>query len=156
MAAYSDFLKIITKERFQLEDITDAILDIVRKSKVKDGIINIVSKHTTTAILLNENEPLLWSDFVASIRAIFFDFAPGFYRHDDLDLRRKLCGNIAPDECQNAGSHCRSIFLTNSQTLNIINGKLDLGKWQRIIFVELDKAKEREISVMVLGLPQNA
>ena len=144
-------IKLQTESKLQFIDITEMIEKAVKKSKVKNGIINIVSKHTTTAILLNENEPLLLEDFSEHIKDLFYDHLPGYYQHDDLELRRKFCQDMPRDECQNADAHCRSIFLANSQTLNIKNGSLDLGRWQRIIFIELDRQKEREISIMILG-----
>jgi secondary thiamine-phosphate synthase enzyme len=144
-------IKLQTKSKYQFIDITEMIKKAIKNSKVKNGIINIVSKHATTAILLNENELLLWEDFSEHIKDLFYDYLAGYYQHDDLKLRRKFCSNMPRDECQNAGAHCRSIFLTNSQTLNIKDGELDLGPWQQIIFVELDRQKEREISIMILG-----
>lgn len=151
MKTHYSVIKIETRKKYQFIDLTGKIIKIVKKSKIENGIINIVSLHTTTAILLNENEPFLLKDFAECIQDLFYDHLPGYYQHDDLKQRRKLCQNMPRDECQNAGSHCRSIFLTNSQTLNIINGKLDLGRWQKIIFVELDRPRSRKISIMVLG-----
>jgi secondary thiamine-phosphate synthase enzyme len=143
-------IKLQTKEKYQFIDLTEEIQKAVRDSKIANGIINIVSRHTTTAILLNENEPLLLDDFIEAVENLIDD-CRGF-KHNDLKLRRKICLELPKDECQNAEAHCRSIFLTNSQTLNIIDGRLDLGRWQKILFLEIDRAKEREVSVMILGV----
>lgn len=144
-------IRLQAESKLQFIDITERVKEMIRNSKVKNGIVNIASKHTTTAILLNENEPLLLEDFRKHIKDLFYNYLPGYYQHDDLQLRRKLRQNLPRDECQNAASHCCSIFLANFQVLNIKNGNLDLGRWQRIIFVELDRPKEREISIMILG-----
>lgn len=144
-------IKVQTKEKYQFIDLTAKIKEIVKESKISSGIVNIVSRHTTTAILLNENESLLLADFLEKIKNFFVYEAKSHYRHDDIELRKRICPALPGDECQNADAHCRSIFLTNSQTLNIVNGELDLGYWQSLLFVELDRGKDREISVMVMG-----
>lgn len=160
MKTHHAVISFLTKEKYQFIDLTEQIREIVKESKVHNGIINIVSRHTTTAILLNENEPLLLSDFMKEIKRLFphesqagpyGSLGPSYYQHDNIEQRRIACPKLSCNECQNADAHCRSIFLTNFQTLNIINGELDLGPWQSILFLELDRAKSREISVMVMG-----
>jgi thiamine phosphate synthase YjbQ (UPF0047 family) len=54
-------------------------------------------------------------------------------------------------ECANGHSHCKQILLNSSYTFNIIDGKIDLGVWQRIFMVELDRKRDREISLMAMG-----
>ena len=152
MKTHHAVIKIQTKEKYQFVDLTGEIKETVKDSQIKNGVVNIVSRHTTTALLLNENEPLLVEDFTQLVKnLIVFDNRPDYYRHDDLERRRKMCPELACDECENGEAHCRSILLTNSQTLNIVDGELDLGRWQSILFLELDRAKSREISVMVMG-----
>ena len=145
-------IKVQTKGKYRFVDLTGEIKKIVSEAKIGNGIVNIVSRHTTTALLLNENEPLLVEDFTQLIKnLIVFDNRPDYYRHDDLERRRKICPELACDECENGEAHCRSILLTNSQTLNIVDGELDLGRWQSILFLELDRDKNREISIMIMG-----
>jgi secondary thiamine-phosphate synthase enzyme len=58
---------------------------------------------------------------------------------------------MMPDEPPNGHAHCKAILLGTSETLNIVDGEMNLGRWQRIFFIELDQAKERVVSVMVMG-----
>jgi len=129
---------IKTKGAFDFVDITEDILSFVEKSKVEEGIVNIQIMHTSAALLLNENEPNLLKD----IKKRLEDFAPkeGDYHHDGF-----LCGG----DCDNGHSHCKAVILPSSITLNVIEGKLQLGNWQRIFFLELDKARERSYQVLV-------
>lgn len=129
--------------------MTEKIKEIVEKSGIRNGIINIISLHTTTAILLNENEPLLLEDFIAAAK----NNLPKqkYFHHDNIRLRRQMRPTLPRDECKNAASHCLSIFLPNFQTLNIRDGNLIIGKWQNILFWELDEPKKRVISIMILG-----
>jgi secondary thiamine-phosphate synthase enzyme len=59
--------------------------------------------------------------------------------------------NLSPDERSNGHAHCRALLLGVSATLNIVDGRLLLGRWQRVFFVELDGPRERAISAVVLG-----
>jgi thiamine phosphate synthase YjbQ (UPF0047 family) len=54
-------------------------------------------------------------------------------------------------ECANGHSHLKAIHLPTSVTLNIFNNKIQLGQWQRILFIELDRSRNREISLLVIG-----
>jgi secondary thiamine-phosphate synthase enzyme len=96
--------------------------------------------------LVNEHEPLLISD----LEAMFERLAPvaGEYSHDDFS-RRTI--NLAPGERRNGHAHLRAALLRTSETLAVIRGRLDLGKWQRVFLVELDGGQRRELSLTMLG-----
>jgi thiamine phosphate synthase YjbQ (UPF0047 family) len=68
--------------------------------------------------------------------------------HDDFAIRTE---NLCEDECANGHSHLKAIHLPTSITLNIINGKIQFGRWQRILFIELDRSRDREISLLAIG-----
>jgi secondary thiamine-phosphate synthase enzyme len=135
-----------THSCMELIDVTESIEQLIHRSGIRNGIVNIQSKHTTTAILINENEPLLWND----IRNTLERLAPQgtSYQHDNFAIRTV---NLNPGETKNGHAHCKSMFLRTSETVNLFDGVLQLGKWQRIFFIELDRAKQREISIMILG-----
>lgn len=143
---YSEYVLIRTNGTLEFIDLTDRITRIVETSNVQTGLVNIQSLHTTVAILVNENEPLLLEDMRRRLEA----FAPrdAAYHHDDFSLR---IVNRTPDEEPNGHAHCKAMILPSSVTLQIQRGQLRLGCWQRIFMAELDRAKERTISVMVLG-----
>lgn len=137
---------ISTERPTQFIDLTDRIEDLVAESGLDFGIVNIQTLHTTTGIVLNEHEPLLLSDFStllarAAPRALF-------YRHDDLDTRTV---NLSPGERANGHAHCRALLLGATASLNVVDGRVQRGCWQRIFFVELDGPREREVSVLMLG-----
>jgi secondary thiamine-phosphate synthase enzyme len=139
-------LQIATAEPMQFIDLTDRVKQLVAESEVDNGIVNIQSLHTTVAIVLNEHEPLLLGDFAALLERT----APlGIsYYHDNLDLRTV---NLTPNERFNGHAHCRAILLAPSAALNIIGGRLQLGQWQRILLVELDGPRNRDISIVMLA-----
>ncbi len=129
----------------QFVDLTDQIALIVARSGIRHGLVNVQTRHTTTAIIINENEPLLLEDLAHLLER----FVPrdAEYRHNDFSRRI----DIPPDEPANGHSHCKALFLPASASINIVDGKLQLGRWQSIFFVELDEARERQVSVMLIG-----
>ncbi len=130
----------------QFIDITDRLNALVAASGISLGIVNIQTHHTTTAVLVNEHEPLLLADFEATLsRTAPADAA---YRHDDPQLR---VVNLTPEERANGHAHCRALLLNPSACLNVVGGRLMLGRWQRVFFVELDGPRERVVSTVVLG-----
>jgi secondary thiamine-phosphate synthase enzyme len=136
-----------TKKNFQFFDLTKKLEGLVKKSKIKNGILNIQTLHTTTALLLNEKENLLLKDFKETLERLFPSDKK--YNHDDLSKRKQ---NICFEECANGHAHCKAIFLLPTLTLNIVNSKIQLGKWQSVLFLELDgPRKERKISILICG-----
>ena len=139
-------LQITTSRATEFVDLTDRLQRIVADAAIGVGILNVQTLHTTTAVVVNEHEPLLLTDFQAVLEA----GAPeaGRYGHDDLTLRTV---NLTEAERPNGHAHCRALVLPTSVGLNISGGRLVLGRWQRVFFVELDGPRDREISVLVFG-----
>lgn len=135
-----------TKETFDFIDFTEKVEEFIKESQIKDGIVNIQILNTSAALIINENEPLLMEDFKKNIE----NTAPSDqeYQHDNLTKRTV---NVCENECINGHSHCKAIHLLVSATLNVINKKLQLGQWQRIFLVELDKSRKRKIQMQIIG-----
>jgi secondary thiamine-phosphate synthase enzyme len=127
-------------------DVTDQLQGFVADCGLRVGIINVQTLHTTTGIVVNEHEPLLLGDF----QALLEETAPGDgrYRHDDAALR---IVNLTEQERVNGHAHCRALLLPSSASLNVSRGRLVLGQWQRVFFVELDGPRERDVSLLVYG-----
>ena len=139
-------IRVTTERPTQFVDVTDRLEALVAEAGIRFGFVNVQTLHTTTAIVVNELEPLLLSDFATLLENV----APrdGGYRHDDVTARTV---NVTPDEPVNGHAHCRALLLAPSACLNVIDGKLLLGRWQRVFMAELDGPRAREISVLILG-----
>ena len=135
-----------TKEQLEFIDLTSQIEEFVKESQIKEGMVNVQSLHTSAGIIVNENEPLLVEDFKENLRRTAPEGAG--YKHDDLTKRTV---NVCPDECINGHSHCKAIHLLVSATLNLIGGELQLGQWQRIFFIELDRSRKRKVKIQIIG-----
>ena len=128
-------IEIKTKGSTELIDITSKVNEIVRSnSSAESGICMIFTRHTTTGIIINENESGLKSDILRLLDELI-PRGKG-YLHDRID--------------RNAHSHLRAVVLGSSVTVPIERGDLALGTWQSIFFVECDGPRRREVYVKVL------
>ena len=130
-------------------DITDRVVESVQESEVHDGFAVVFSKHTTAAITIQENEPLLLQDMASMLER----FSPrnAHYRHNDFSVRTV---HMHENECPNGHSHCQHLTLGSSEIIPIVQGSLAFGQWQRIFMVELDnepRSPIREILVQLMG-----
>ncbi|WP_296887316.1 secondary thiamine-phosphate synthase enzyme YjbQ [uncultured Methanobrevibacter sp.] len=122
-----------SNKNFEIIDITSKIN---REIDIESGIANIFSKHSTLAIVVNENE----SGLLADLELMLSDLVSDKYswQHDRID--------------NNAKSHLKSFLLSSSETIPISNGKLDLGTWQSVFFIELDgPRKNRAVNLTFIS-----
>lgn len=137
---------VTTSKSTEFIDLTARIQSLVTDSGIEHGFVNVQTLHTTTAVIVNEGEPLLLSDFAALLEGA----APRdrHYRHDDLIARTV---NITAEERVNGHANCRALLLPTSACLNVCAGSVMLGMWQRVFLVELDGPRVRHLSVLITG-----
>jgi secondary thiamine-phosphate synthase enzyme len=140
-------LRLDTSAAPEFIDITQQLKDFVAETKVQNGHVVVYSRHTTAAVIINENEPLLLDDMRRRLEA----FAPrnDYYKHNDFSIRTV---NLLENEPPNGHAHCQHILLGSSQTIPIVGGKPHLGRWQSVFFLELDSPRPREVLFQVLGV----
>lgn len=139
-----DVLSLSTGAGISVHDITPRLRDFVAASGVRDGLLTVTSRHTTTALVINEHESRLLDD----IQAFLAQLAPSDkpYLHNDIHLR-----DCDPNEPQNAHAHLAAMLLGSSESIPLIDGELALGVWQSVMLIELDGCREREVTVQVIG-----
>ncbi|HVL99638.1 MAG TPA: secondary thiamine-phosphate synthase enzyme YjbQ [Egibacteraceae bacterium] len=148
MRVYRDVLQVKTSGEFDVIDVTADVEKAVLTSAVEEGYALIYSRHTTFAVLLNEKESGLLVDASRLLRGLVPE--GNGYLHDDLDIRTE---NLQPDELPNAHAHLRQILAgRNSEYIPVADGVLTLGTWQRIMLVEFDRPRDREVVVQVCGV----
>lgn len=130
-------------------DITDEVIAAVNKSKVKHGTVTVYAKHTTAAIRINEKESGFIEDFKDFVKKTLPPHA--YYRHNDMKIRTENI-DCDDDRCdKNGHAHCQHMLLGTSETIPIVDGKLTLGRWQRVFLVELCSPRKREVVLQVIG-----
>jgi secondary thiamine-phosphate synthase enzyme len=138
----STLVKVQTQQREELHNLTNLVRNFVKSSGIREGLVNISSLHTTSAIFINEWQDALIHDFKSYLaNAIRRDV---YYRHNDP----------AWSDCErhNADSHLRSLMLGISLTLQVAGGDLVLGEWQSVIMAELDGPRERSVRLQAMGI----
>ena len=139
-------LKLESRKELEFIDITQKVQDCVSEAQVTNGFVVVYSKHTTAAIKINENEPLLLQDMEKFLEGV----APrnGNYKHNDFNIRTV---NMTDDECPNGHAHCQHLLLSTSETIPIVEGLMQFGQWQSIFLIELDHPRPREVVVQIMG-----
>lgn len=136
MTTFSVFNKALsfsTKGEIEFVDLSRQVEEAVSSSGVKDGIVHVFAPHATGVIVLSENDPALLED----VKEMLEKLAPrrGNYRHPS-----------------NAYSHLRSVILPPDKTLPVIDGHIEFGTWQSLLFVETDvHPRKRTVIIQVLG-----
>jgi secondary thiamine-phosphate synthase enzyme len=146
LTLWAETLEVQTTGARQFLDITDQVSAVIRRSGIGQGWASVFSKHTTAAVVIQENEPMLLKDLDALLERL--SAKTGSYEHNDLSRR---AGEIEPGECANGHAHCQHLLLGSSENLPVADGRLDLGRWQRIFLIELDRARDRQVVVQAFG-----
>jgi secondary thiamine-phosphate synthase enzyme len=144
MQIKNEILEIQTEQGICIRNITPQIVKILEATAFKTGQVLVFSRHTTTALAINENEERLLED----IKRHLGKLAPESekYLHNDLHLR-----DVPPDEPMNAHSHLMAMMLSTSEVIPVVDGQLALGTWQSVLFFDLDGPRKRTVSVQITG-----
>lgn len=132
--------KLESKTPISVIDITAQVGDFCRTGGIQNGLVVVSSEHTTAGVRINEKCDKLEEDLTSFLSRLVETSGPYKHNKDTIDGR------------PNAHSHLLSYLIGSSETLVVRNGKLQLGKWQRVFFIELDgPRKERQVSVTLIG-----
>ena len=134
-------LTVPTGSHVEVHDLTDQVASLPGLDEVAQGVVLLHSLHTTTAVLITEAQDALLEDVQALVRRLVPERDD--YRHNDP----------AVSDCNraNAWSHLAAVLLSHTVQVPIEQGRLVLGTWQRILFIELDGPQTRRIHVQVMG-----
>ncbi len=149
MKAFQHERHLRTSGGLHVSDITDDVTEVVRESGIQDGIACVYSPHTTCSVRVNEFESGFLEDFAALLRRLVP--RDSYYAHDDWDKRTE---NVCPEDMDfgNGHSHCMSMLLGPAgESIPVRDGELCLGTWQRVLFLELDRERDRRWVVQVVG-----
>lgn len=134
-------LVLATTAPIEVVDITRPVRDWVQTSGVVEGLLTVLSPHTTGRINLNEHDPALQQDMVTFLTRLVprnGDYGHNVHTVDDRD---------------NAHAHLLGLFINASETIPVANGAMVMGDWQSIFFVELDGPREhREVLLQLMGM----
>ena len=146
MKTRSFCLQLNSKQAPEFIDITEWVCQCVSQSQVDNGFAVVYSKHTTAAVKINENEPLLLADMEKFLEKI--SPRDDDYQHNNFQIRTV---NMTPDESPNGHAHLQHLLLGSSETVPVVDGKMQFGQYQSVFFIELDCPRPREVLVQIVG-----
>jgi secondary thiamine-phosphate synthase enzyme len=142
VSIHGEVFLVQTDERVEVIDLTNRVMEFVRRSSVREGIVSIWSMHTTCTLFINEFQKALLADVKRLLETMVARDAE--YMHNDP--QHSDCDRM------NADSHLRAMLLGHSVTLQISGGEIVLGQWQRILIAELDGPRARSLRVQIIGI----
>ncbi|MDP3741397.1 MAG: secondary thiamine-phosphate synthase enzyme YjbQ [bacterium] len=138
-------IELETKTQFEIINITDHVKLALVEFGLKKGIVSVFAPHTTAAIRINHDEPLLKQDIMKMLYRIVPIEAN--YAHDFFEMRTEA----RADERSNGHAHIKAFLLGDSECVPVRNGQIVMGERQSIFFVELDGGRKRRVMMQVLG-----
>jgi len=123
-------ITVETEDRTECIDITDRVAAAIPDDA--DGVCTVFSQHTTMGVVVNEAESRLLDDLATALDRLVPDDG---WQHDEID--------------DNADSHVRAMLVGESATVPVVDGDLQLGRWQSILAVECDGPRSRTLTVRV-------
>src|SRR3990172_12911918 len=135
---YSEKVSLNTKGFTDIVDLTPQVMDVLNRSKMKDGLITVFCPGSTGSVTTIEYETGVLKDLQKTIENLVPSNIP--YEHD------KRWGD------GNGFSHVRAALMKPSLTIPVIKRRLTLGTWQQLVFIDFDnRGRDREIIVQVMG-----
>lgn len=144
MAIVNQIIEVETSQGINIYNITPQIEALISSTTIQNGQVIVFSRHTTTALAINENEERLLAD----VKVYLQKLAPKSerYLHNDLHLR-----DVPEDEPINAHSHLMAITLSTTEVIPVVDRKLALGTYQSVLLFELDGPRKRTVLCQVSG-----
>ena len=134
-------ITIDTAAQVQLFDLTQEVKEFLAETDIWNGMGIISTLHTTTGVFFTETQDALWDDVETFLRNLVAERAG--YKHNDP--------RFSDCDRHNAAAHLRAILLGGSLALQVEEGRLVLGQFQRIIFAELDGPRPRSLRMQFIG-----
>ena len=135
LKVFNKTIKFTTKGEIDYFDLSESVQEAVSGSAIKDGIVHVFAPHATGILILTENDAALLEDIKTFL--------------EEISPRKKNYHHPS-----NAHSHLRSMLLPPDKTLPVINGRVEFGTWQSLLYVETDVySRERTVIIQVMGAP---
>ena len=136
MKSFTDVLWFTTQKRREILNITEEVAARVHTSGVREGFCLVSAMHITAAIWVNDEEPGLKVDVMEWLEKL----APvGDYRHHQTGE-------------DNADAHLKRTLVGHQALLPITEGRLDLGPWEQVFYMEFDGQRKKRVVIKILGI----
>jgi len=142
LIVHGEMFVVQTDQRVEVIDLTNRVMEFVRRFNISEGLVSIWSMHTTCTLFINEFQTALLADIKRFLEQMVARDAE--YLHNDP--------NHSDCDRMNADSHLRAMLLGHNVTLQVSGGEVVLGQWQRVLMAELDGPRARSLRVQIFGV----
>ena len=142
LTIHGETIVVQTEQRIELIDLTNRVMEFVRRFNIREGLVSLWSMHTTCSLFINEFQTALLSDIKRFLEQVVARDAEWMHNNPD----HSDCDRM------NADSHLRALLLGHNLTLQVSGGEVVLGQWQRVLMAELDGPRARSLRVQIFGL----
>jgi len=140
--------ELTCEDRNAFVDLTDELRRAIKDAGVTDGMAVAFCPHTTCQLIVNEWEDGALEDFRRHLDRTVPDH--GYFAHDDMERRTQNLQET--HERQNGHAHVKQMLIgATSHAIPVTSGEPMLGRWQRLLLVELDDPHERQVVFHVFG-----
>lgn len=133
---------VMTEDEYYTFYIGDIVKEYVKESGIQNGIVAVVTAHTSCGILVTEPLDCILSD----LKDLLTDFIP-----EDAEYSHAHFLHTYGRTSANSYGHLRSIFTGNHTMVSLVNGELAMGAAQEIVFMEFDGPQQRKVYVDIIG-----
>ena len=138
MSVNTEYIRVKTKGRRDVIDLTSMIQDVVSKIETRDGIVVAFVPGSTAAITTVEFEPGLVKDIDVFFERIL-PYGDYYHHHETW-------------HDDNGAAHMQAALIGPSLTVPIVDGRITLGRWQQVVLIDFDtRSRDREIVLQILS-----
>ncbi len=137
MKTYRKELWIETKRRRQLINITPDVIQCLKESGIKEGLLLCNAMHITASVFINDDESGLHHDFEVWLEKLASEKPYSLYQHNGFE--------------DNADAHIKRTLMGREVVVAVTEGKLDFGTWEQIFYGEFDGMRRKRILVKIIG-----
>ena len=138
MNSLTEYLKFNIKTRRASVNITPQIENLVKKSKIKEGLCLVNAMHITASVFINDDETGLHKDYEKWLEGLAPHSPTNQYEHNKTGE-------------DNADAHLKRQVMGREVVVAITNGKLDFGPWEQIFYGEFDGRRTKRVLVKIIG-----
>jgi secondary thiamine-phosphate synthase enzyme len=134
----TDYLRINTKNRYDMVNITRDVQELITKSEIMEGLCLVNSMHITSSVFINDNESGLLSDWLVWLEKLAPHQPISQYRH-----------NLTGED--NADAHLKRTIMGREVVVAVTKGRLDFGPWEQVFYGEFDGQRNKRVLVKIIG-----
>jgi thiamine phosphate synthase YjbQ (UPF0047 family) len=150
--AHTAYLTFETDERREFVRITDEVQAAVDEAQVAEGMVLVSAMHITAGVWINDDEPGIQADTLEWLDKL----APPSWKPPANDVARELLPDPGDYRHHRGGedngdAHLKNLLVHHQVIVPVTEGRLDLGPWQAIFYVEFDGRRRKRLVIKVLG-----